>query len=71
MCVQSMWPGSLLCCSRWRPLWAQTKTQDPVLHRRGYNQVDDDLDMSTRSSGRTILPLEASGAYALGCRGLD
>ncbi len=53
------------------PLWAQTKTQDPVLHRRGYNQVDDDLDMSTRSSGRTILPLEASGAYCVGCLGLD
>jgi hypothetical protein len=51
------------------PLWAQIKTQDPVLHRRSYNQVDDDLDMSTRSSGRTILPLEASGAYSLGAGG--
>ncbi len=50
------------------PLWAQNKTQDPVLHRRAY-QVDDDLDMSTRSTGRTILPLEASGAYSLGAGG--
>jgi hypothetical protein len=51
------------------PLLAQTKTQDPVLHRRAYNQVDEDLDMSTRSSGRTILPQEASGTYALGAGG--
>jgi hypothetical protein len=50
------------------PLWAQTKTQDPVLHRRAYN-LDDDLDMSTRSSGRTILPQEASGVYTLGAGG--
>ncbi len=48
---------------------AQTKAQDPVLHRRGYNQVDDDLDMGPRSSGRTQLPLEASGTYALGSTG--
>ena len=36
----------------------------PVLHRRGYSQVEDEMD--TRSSGRTILPLEASGEYTLG-----
>jgi hypothetical protein len=52
------------------PLLAQNQTQDPVLHRRGYNQVDDDFDMGTRSSGRTMLPLEASGAYSLGAGGL-
>jgi hypothetical protein len=51
------------------PMWAQTKTQNPVLHRRGYNQVDDDFDMTTRSSGRTIIPLEASGTYSLGSSG--
>jgi hypothetical protein len=51
------------------PLQAQTRTPDPVLHRRGYNQVEEDLDMSTRSSGRTILPLEASGTYSLGAGG--
>ena len=51
------------------PLSAQTRAQDPVLHRRTYSQVEDDLDMSTRSSGRTILPLEASGAYSLGAGG--
>jgi hypothetical protein len=50
------------------PLWAQTKAQNPVLHRRTYN-VDDDLDLSTRSSGRTSLPVEASGAYSLGSTG--
>ena len=51
------------------PLSAQIQTRDPVLHRRGYNQVDDDLDMGTRSSGRTMLPLEASGNYSLGSGG--
>ena len=50
-------------------LRAQTKAQDPVLHRRGYNQVDDDLDMGARSTGRTLLPPEASGAYSLGSSG--
>jgi hypothetical protein len=43
--------------------------QDPVLHRRSYNQVDDDLDWGTRSIGRTLLPLDASGQYALGAGG--
>ena len=71
MCVQSnVGSGSRSPCSRWRPLWAQTKTPDPVLHRRSYNQVDDDLDYGTRSSGRTILPLEASGEYSLGSGGM-
>ncbi len=49
-------------------LGAQTRTPDPALHRRGYNQVDDDL--GTRSVGRTALPLEASGEYALGSTGV-
>jgi hypothetical protein len=40
--------------------------QNPVLHRRAYNQVDDGVDMETKSTGRTILPLEASGEYTLG-----
>jgi hypothetical protein len=69
MCVQSTWPGSpfaLLLFLAVAPLWAQTRRRIPVLHRRGYNQVDDDLDMGTRSSGRTLLPLEASGEYSLG-----
>jgi hypothetical protein len=48
------------------PVWGQAKAPDPVLHRRTYNQVDDDLGYNTRSSGRTILPLEASGEYSLG-----
>jgi hypothetical protein len=47
-----------------RLLRAQTKA--PELHRRGYNQADDDMDSGTRSSGRTILPAEASGEYTLG-----
>ena len=47
------------------PLWGQTNlAPQPVLHRRGYNQVEDEMD--TRSTGRTILPLEASGEYTLG-----
>ncbi len=48
------------------PLWAQAKAPDPVLHRRAYNQAGDDVDIRTRSSGRTVLPLEASGEYSLG-----
>ena len=51
------------------PMWGQTRAPDPVLHHRSYNQVDDELDY-TRSSGRTILPLEASGEYALGSGGM-
>jgi hypothetical protein len=45
------------------PVWGQTKTPDPVLHRR---QVNDELDYDTRSTGRTMLPQEASGEYQLG-----
>jgi hypothetical protein len=40
--------------------------QNPVLHRRSYSQADDEVDIGTRSTGRTVLPLEASGEYALG-----
>jgi hypothetical protein len=47
------------------PLWGQNyNAPQPVLHRRGYSQLEDEMD--TRSSGRTILPLEASGEYTLG-----
>jgi hypothetical protein len=48
------------------PVWGQTKAPDPVLHRRSQNQIEDEVDYNTRSSGRTILPLEASGEYQLG-----
>ena len=51
------------------PLPAQTGAVDPVLHRRPYNQADDEVDIGTRSSGRTLLPLDASGEYALGAGG--
>ncbi len=51
-----------------KPLVAQARTPDPVLHRRAYN-VDDDLDSGTRSTGRTQLPVDASGEYALGSSG--
>jgi hypothetical protein len=57
--------GRVLVLLALAPLWAQ----NPVLHRRGYSQVDEDLDMGPRSSGRTLLPLESSGAYALGSTG--
>ncbi len=47
------------------PLWGQSyNSPQPVLHRRGYSELEDEMD--TRSSGRTILPLEASGEYTLG-----
>jgi hypothetical protein len=46
------------------------RAQNPVLRHRSYNQVDDDLDMGTRSTGRTVLPLEASGPYSLGSGGV-
>jgi hypothetical protein len=40
------------------------------LHRRSVNQGYDELDLDTRSSGRTILPVEASGEYSLGSGGV-
>jgi hypothetical protein len=40
--------------------------QNPVLRHRNYTQVDDELDTGTRSTGRTLLPADASGEYALG-----
>ena len=47
------------------PLWGQNySSPQPVLHHRGYSELEDEMD--TRSSGRTILPLEASGEYTLG-----
>jgi hypothetical protein len=51
------------------PLGAQKQAADPVLHRRNY-QTEDDLDNNTRSVGRTILPIEASGEYQLGSSGM-
>lgn len=51
------------------PLCAQSTSPNPVLHRRAYNQSDDELDIGTRSTGRTVLPLEASGEYSLGSGG--
>ena len=47
-------------------LCAQNRTPSPALHRRADNQADDEVDIGTRSTGRTILPLEASGEYTLG-----
>ena len=49
------------------PAWGQSTAPQPVLHRRSY--MDGELDIGTRSSGRTILPLEASGEYSLGAGG--
>ena len=46
------------------PVWGQSKYV-PVLHRRA-PQIDDEFDYATRSVGRTALPSEASGEYALG-----
>jgi hypothetical protein len=48
-------------------LWAQdVNVVQPVLRHRSYNQEYDELDLGTRSTGRTLLPIEASGEYALG-----
>jgi hypothetical protein len=65
----SRWSVLALLALALGPMWGQTRAPDPVLHHRSYNQVDDELDY-TRSSGRTILPLEASGEYALGSGGM-
>jgi hypothetical protein len=46
------------------PVWGQSKSV-PVLHRR-VSQMDNEFDYATRSVGRTALPSEASGEYALG-----
>jgi hypothetical protein len=48
---------------------AQALASDPVLHRRSYNHDDADMEYDTRSTGRTILPLEASGEYSMGSGG--
>jgi hypothetical protein len=65
----SRWSVIALLALALGPMWGQTRAPEPVLHHRNYNQVDDELDY-TRSSGRTILPLEASGEYALGSGGM-
>ena len=65
----SRWSVIALLALALGPMWGQTKAPEPVLHHRNYNQVDDELGY-TRSSGRTILPLEASGEYALGSGGM-
>ncbi|HTZ57467.1 MAG TPA: hypothetical protein VMB49_05185 [Acidobacteriaceae bacterium] len=51
------------------PVWGQGTAPQPVLHRRSYNQVEEELDIGTRSTGRTILPVDASGEYRLGSTG--
>jgi hypothetical protein len=50
------------------PARGQTMAPQPVLHRRSY--MDDELDIGTRSSGRTTLPVDASGEYLLGSGGI-
>ena len=52
------------------PLRGQTRAPQPVLHRRSVNQDYDELDTDTRSSGRTLLPADASGEYSLGSGGM-
>jgi hypothetical protein len=47
------------------PVWGQSKSV-PVLHRRVSSQLEDQYDYATQSVGRTALPSEASGEYALG-----
>ena len=52
------------------PLAAQSSAADPVLRRRSYTQVEEEQDTGTRSTGRTLLPPDASGGYALGAGGM-
>ena len=52
------------------PLRGQNRAPQPVLHRRSVNQDYDELDTETRSSGRTLLPADASGEYSLGSGGM-
>ena len=52
------------------PLRGQARAPQPVLHRRSINQDYDELDTDTRSSGRTLLPADASGEYSLGSGGM-
>jgi hypothetical protein len=66
----SPWSVIVLLALALGPLWGQARAPEPVLHHRNYNQVDDELDYGTRSSGRTVLPLEASGEYTLGAGGM-
>jgi hypothetical protein len=51
-------------------LAAQTVVPNPALHRRVGDQMDGGVDIETRSSGTTLLPLDASGEYALGAGGM-
>jgi hypothetical protein len=46
------------------PMQGQGLAPQPVLHRRSYD--GDELDVGTRSTGRTALPTDASGEYLLG-----
>src|ERR1700753_2532113 len=61
------WLLALLALLALPPLGAQTRPVDPVLHRRDVNQVDEPFE--TRSTGRTVLPIDVSGDYALGSTG--
>ena len=49
------------------PSFGQGMTPQPVLHRRSVNE--EEIDFGTRSTGRTILPTDASGEYLLGSSG--
>jgi hypothetical protein len=61
----SSWSGLALLVLALSPVWGQSKSV-AVLHRRVSSQLDDEFDYATRSTGRTALPSEASGEYALG-----
>jgi hypothetical protein len=52
------------------PLRGQARAPQPVLHRRSVNQGYDELDTDTPSTGRTLLPVDASGEYSLGSGGM-
>jgi hypothetical protein len=49
------------------PSWAQAAMAQPVLHRRINNE--EEIDIGTRSTGRSTLPPDASGTYQFGSGG--
>jgi hypothetical protein len=60
----SRWSLLVLFVLALAPVWGQSQSA-VVLHRR-VPQINDEFDYATRSVGRTALPSEASGEYALG-----
>jgi hypothetical protein len=59
--------GAVLLIAMACPGFGQSTAAQPVLRHRGYNQ--EEVDLGTRSTGRTVLPADASGEYQFGAGG--